>query len=311
MRIALTLGALSAVALGVGCQNNSSVPISNPFLGPDRVPPPATRGPTPGTAQPYYGAAPGSAPQVTPGFSQPPQTFGTPVPAGPPTTIPGAAPLPQSGFQQPQGLGTPGLTPGFGATASQQPGVVQATALQSVAAGPNVSVPADPHSLRFNGAAEQPITPTPLQPPVGPQPGVTTAPTPTPSAMDRWQQPLRSASLQPVSASAEAPPTGFQPPTPVKQPGKSTRYAASPTYDQLSGQLEFNEASGQWRIRFASAGSAGDAFGGTLVVSNPAALEGYRPGDFVTVSGALERRQLDAQSFVNVYQVASVDAQRR
>ncbi|MEM9352809.1 MAG: hypothetical protein AAGA92_07330 [Planctomycetota bacterium] len=168
-------------------------------------------------------------------------------------------------------------------------------------------------ALRFNGAVQSPITPTPQQPPVGLQQGVAfnAAPIPTGQGAEQWQQALRPAAIQPVSGSTGAAADGFRSPTGVKQSDDSIRYAASPSYDQLSGVLEFNEASGQWRIRFAPAGSAGDPYGGTLLVSNPASLEGFQAGEFVTVSGALQRRQLDAQSFVNVYQVASVAAQRR
>ncbi len=52
---AAVLAAL-AVSLGaMGCQSNSGGGgIANPFLAPDRVPPPATRAILPGQAQPYY-----------------------------------------------------------------------------------------------------------------------------------------------------------------------------------------------------------------------------------------------------------------
>jgi hypothetical protein len=37
-----------------GCRNQQSVGMTNPFLAPNRVPPPATRALAPGTARPYY-----------------------------------------------------------------------------------------------------------------------------------------------------------------------------------------------------------------------------------------------------------------
>jgi len=46
--------ALSALLAGVGGCSHNQMAMTNPFLAPDRVPPPATRILPPGTAQPYY-----------------------------------------------------------------------------------------------------------------------------------------------------------------------------------------------------------------------------------------------------------------
>src|SRR3954466_14952289 len=47
--------AIFALALGLGgCRSSSSGIAGNPFLSPDRVPPPNTRAILPGQAQPYY-----------------------------------------------------------------------------------------------------------------------------------------------------------------------------------------------------------------------------------------------------------------
>src|SRR6188472_981090 len=45
--------AMIALALG-GCRSSSSGIAGNPFMAPDRVPPPNTRALAPGQAQPYY-----------------------------------------------------------------------------------------------------------------------------------------------------------------------------------------------------------------------------------------------------------------
>ncbi len=52
MRIIIAAGMLSVLSLG-GCRNQQ-LALTNPFLAPDRVPPPATRTLLPGAAQPYY-----------------------------------------------------------------------------------------------------------------------------------------------------------------------------------------------------------------------------------------------------------------
>lgn len=73
----------------VGCQSQQSV-ASNPFLSNDRVPPPGTRTPAPGTAEPYYpnDQLP-AAPVQSAAPAAPPQTF-----AAAPVT---SAPAPSGG----------------------------------------------------------------------------------------------------------------------------------------------------------------------------------------------------------------------
>src|SRR5215217_614211 len=89
--------ALTIVATATGCRNQST-PLTNPFLTPDRVPPPSTRVLTPGTAQPYYPGdpLPGSAPLSAPigGYpaatTYPPAGSFAPSAAPPATAYPGA-----------------------------------------------------------------------------------------------------------------------------------------------------------------------------------------------------------------------------
>ena len=63
------------VCLLSGCRSQT-VPLTNPFTGPNRVPPPATRTLQPGTAQPYY---PGDPVPNSP-------AIGVPAPVTPPGT---------------------------------------------------------------------------------------------------------------------------------------------------------------------------------------------------------------------------------
>ena len=71
-----TLTLTLIVSAFAGCRSQSPT-MTNPFLAPDRVPPPATRTLVPGTAQPYYGTAP--VPN-TPVIGQPPSGFSTSAP---------------------------------------------------------------------------------------------------------------------------------------------------------------------------------------------------------------------------------------
>ena len=81
--ICLTL-ALCLVASFSGCRAQTAS-LSNPFLSPDRVPPPPTRTLVPGTAQSYYSGDPiPNSPAVVP-----PGAFPTHVPQGSPVVPPG------------------------------------------------------------------------------------------------------------------------------------------------------------------------------------------------------------------------------
>ncbi|MEQ8835856.1 MAG: hypothetical protein RID07_03535, partial [Lacipirellulaceae bacterium] len=166
----------------VGCQNQQAA-LTNPFLSPDRVPPPSTRVLTPGTAQPYYAGDP--VPGV-PGASQPPAFTPTP-------NYNGGAPA----------YGTPGSTPPGGwNTAPQQtpytpaPGYGVRPTSDEIPLGPadqltqqqyggqaiasgidTIRVPEDQSRLRFEQVQPTPalatvqqtddsILPTPADPPV-------------------------------------------------------------------------------------------------------------------------------------------------
>jgi hypothetical protein len=130
-------GALAALAL-VGCLAGCRTPsggIANPFLAPDRVPPPATRAILPGQAQPYY---PGDPLPVMQSQAAPPSPSG-------------------------------GLA--WSAGADQAPSAAGQSAAPSRAtlSEATVAIPADNDSLRFAPARDvepqpsEPVAPTPIQ----------------------------------------------------------------------------------------------------------------------------------------------------
>ncbi|MCA9236476.1 MAG: hypothetical protein KDA44_13465 [Planctomycetales bacterium] len=88
-RVCLAVALLSLV----GCKNQATT-VTNPFLTPDRVPPPQTRVLAPGTAQPYYQGEPlpGAANFQAPGVG---------APAAPGYAPPGSATTPPGGWNTP------------------------------------------------------------------------------------------------------------------------------------------------------------------------------------------------------------------
>lgn len=144
--------AIVVAAASAGCSRNQPG-ITNPFTTADRVPPPATQL-APGTAQPYYPAAPGA-------IGAPPTTFGAPA-TGQPIAPQQFAPPQGTSIAPPQAapfnsVPPVGSTP-FGAT-SPSP----STQLAASTPGDSVAIPGDSTALRF-GPAAKPAADNPRQP---------------------------------------------------------------------------------------------------------------------------------------------------
>ncbi len=150
------------VCLLVGCRNQTS-PLSNPFMAPNRVPPPATRTLLPGTAQPYY---PGDPVPNSPAIGVPPSTYQTPAPYGPAPTYSPQPVAPAIQSAPPGGWNT---SPQSGPVSSAPIGnwnnnIQRASANISLGPGrgESVQVPTDNESLRF--AQSQQSVNTPVTP---------------------------------------------------------------------------------------------------------------------------------------------------
>jgi hypothetical protein len=169
---AATLLAVSWFAIAAGCRNQPTG-LPNPFLAPDRVPPPATRSLLPGQAQPYYP--------------------GDPLPVMQSATTPSAAPAANNqSVNAPQLTGTDGLNwnaPATGAAGSAVP-LASAAALSANATPsrsnvlsnePAVAIPSDGETLRFPLTPPEALTSAPA--PSSQQPVPTSAAPPLPSAV--------------------------------------------------------------------------------------------------------------------------------
>ncbi len=145
-----------AFVLLIGCRSQTTA-MTNPFLAPNRVPPPATRTLLPGTAQPYY---PGDPVPNMPIIGRPPIGATTPTYAPPAT-----------------GVVPPG---GWNSSQYNVPGNVLPTNVPPMGNLGSVAVPADQYNLRF--AQTAPL----IQPPVVPiqqaiiQPRIPLPPIPQP-----------------------------------------------------------------------------------------------------------------------------------
>lgn len=169
---ALALRVLVLLCLA-GC-SNQQMSASNPFLAPDRVPPPATRTIAPGAAAPYYP--------------------GDPIPAA--QNVGPAAPL----------VAKTQAEAGLGASVAPSGAAVQPLEFANER---TVAIPADDQKLRF-ALPTSPVVPTAYDQPVASQPAPAAADVPTAAIDNGSSGPWRSPQV-PNSDSSVVPAQYVQP----------------------------------------------------------------------------------------------------
>lgn len=337
------------VCLALGCRNQS-MPLSNPFLAPDRVPPPATRTILPGTAQPYYPGDPvPNSPAVgVPAPVLPPGTSYGPAPTyAPPQTTPTSPPGGWNTYQPSGPVSSAPADNGFN-------NVVQASAEApfNPPTGETVQVPTDNESLRFAATTQPQIESasygaTPLAASEADQ-FLSVHNAVAPAQHLQQQSPVihREVSIREIT-SAELPGLdgdtssavgtlrdGFRPqgssrisregPKSTVRPASATlpsavapvqepiqHYGFDPQYRWLRGQLVYTPTTGQWYLQYIPPGAAPDSFGGSVPITNPQVLGALQPGEHVSVEGRLEMLQLDAMSVVPAYTISVLQRQQQ
>ncbi|MBA3483250.1 MAG: hypothetical protein H0T51_15685 [Pirellulales bacterium] len=339
--------AITIVASAIGCRSQST-PLTNPFLTPQRVPPPSTRVLTPGTAQPYYPGdpMPGSAPASVPFGGFPATT------APPATAYPGA--FPTSSPVTPGGQVTP--PGGWGVSGPR----ADSTAVRNLTAGDAVTIPNDQQQMRFASTTlAAPTSPTaivtppatmaatpafapnagtthPIQQaaydeaPASGQPGfqtlqqreVTRAEYVVPSGAMESASPTATTARdgfrpqgsdpRPESTSDSSATKGFRPPSIGNGAAvdSNARYGVGPSQEWLRGQLEYWPTSGEWSIKYMADGAV-DQIGGRILIDNPQVLGHLPPGEFVVVEGQVFGRQIDDVTYRPAYRVAVVQRQQK
>ena len=337
--------AITIVATAIGCRSQST-PLTNPFLTPDRVPPPSTRVLTPGTAQPYYPGdpMPGSAPASVPfgGFpatTAPPATaYPGAFPTGNPVT-PTASPPNGWGVSGPRAdiSAMPNVTGGDAVTIpnDQQQMRFASTTLAAPASPPTIATPSSPTtatpSFTPNAGTQFPIQQAAYdEAPASGQPGfqrlqareVTPAEYVVPSSAAANASPTSTTARdgfrpqgsdpRPASAGDSSAAKGFRPPS-IGSGGASdanARYGVGPSQEWLRGQLEYWPTTGEWSIKYMADGAV-DQIGGRILIDNPQVLGHLPPGEFVMVQGQVFGRQIDDATYRPAYRVAVVQRQQK
>jgi hypothetical protein len=87
-------------------------------------------------------------------------------------------------------------------------------------------------------------------------------------------------------------------------------YGYEPNYAWLRGKLEYSQVDRQWKLRYIPVEGDNDDYGGSVVLSNSAALSGYERGDLVEVHGRVQSQQAK-KGFAPLYEVADIKPLRR
>jgi hypothetical protein len=225
LKLAATLVATSFLLGAAGCKNQSGAVAANPFLGPNRVPPPATRALLPGQAQPYYQGDP--LPVTQNGNAQPGITAVAQTAAEP--EMPSAEG--NLAWSSPSGAiptSNSGPTPASAPPVSPPPGLSAVASNEST-----VAIPGDENSMRFALPTAAPAEPRPFtlnnpvalastQPPsvVQPSPAVQLPAPPSPRDV------LQAAYTEPVITNSAA-----STPSPWRSPQVAQTNATPPTVE--------------------------------------------------------------------------------
>ncbi len=306
----------------VGCSSGSST-IPNPFAQADRVPSPPTRVPAPGQAIPNYGgwpagtpAAPVSYPGVAP--VAPTNGFGV-APAARPGQIAGGGgsvgiptdnqslrfESPPPSLEQPiVEIAARNLPPG---TNLGGPATFVPPTTAQPATGPRVRMP------QGNSFVSEPITPSTYQVAgqIRQRPAIRELPPQqqqfSPAVVDQTADGFRArgAARDMMGATEPTMPQGFGQPAAAPQVG----YGYGPTYQQLRGRLEFSPAIGYWKLRYIPIDGATDEFGGSVIVANPEAVQGFQAGDWIMVEGTPQASQNASGGYTALFTVSSIARQ--
>lgn len=229
LNLAAAFVAMAVLLSAVGCKYQQTAIAANPFLGPNRVPPPATRTLLPGQAQPYYQGDPLPVSQT--GAAQPAAVAQASAEAEMPSAEGNLAWTSPSGAQQQSKTG-PTLSTAPPALPANPPTRSAAVASNE----PSVAIPEDGNSLRF--AIPQPELAEPQ--PFTPNNPVALTSTPAPNAVQqpKLQLPAPPSSRDIVQTTYTEPAmTNSQTPAPspwrspqITQPNVTPLVATPPNY---------------------------------------------------------------------------------
>ena len=95
-----------------------------------------------------------------------------------------------------------------------------------------------------------------------------------------------------------------------KKSSANKQFGFQKDYKQLKGQLEYSQTDSRWKLRYIPLDANEkeiDQYGGSVVLGNSSALEGYQTGDFVEIRGRLGKDQPKTLDYSPIYEVEKVE----
>jgi hypothetical protein len=322
------LALLIAATLCLGCQAPPGA--IDPFIGRQTVPPPGTATPTtqpPGDE--YYsnapktsgssGPSPSNSPYAPPGgFRYRDDDVATrPETAKPGASIPGTnnpgITTPATRYSTPTPKPNAGGAPVKSANPGERPPAATSASRSIPSSGfqvnnnPTRGLPATTASTRSTATGTRAASTQPAK-------DITTLPD------------ARPASKTPASRESG----GFRPPgsvtrasfdedvsetTSTKRTPRRETIGSPGAYDQdknyrwLKGRLEYSRTDDRWKLRYIPIDGETDEFGGSVVLLGSRLLEGYKPGEYVTIYGTLGETDARGVGYAPTYQLDRVQRQ--
>lgn len=323
------LACLFTAMLCLGCQAPPGA--IDPFIGRQTVPPPGTGAPT-------------SQPPGDSYYSNAPQTSGTTgSKGGDAYSPPGGFGLQDSTVAKRTGTSRPGASiptnsggAGIGTPTSHTPGKPNAGGAPVKSANPGERPPVNTSASRSAPNAGFHVNSNPSR---GlPATTASTRNSSTPSRSSTGTRPARDImNLPDARPSTRSPASrdsgGFRPPgsvtranfeeeaaddtagsTASRTPRRETiaspgSYSKDGNYRWLKGKLEYSRIDDRWKLRYIPIDGDTDDYGGSVILLGSRLLEGYKPGEYVTVYGTLGETDARGSGYAPTYTIDRVQRQ--
>jgi len=305
-----------AVVLLAGCRNGNPPGPVDPFFGRTRIEAPATGAVTCPTVAPPYSPA---APQMTlpPGMGpvpganvvkHPTESFASSQ-SGRPITIPAEARKTPEKRDVITRLAAKDIKTSEGPAKVPEPASVSPARVYQTL-GPRPKDLADaPRGRAASGtstnASQSRESPTMAGRAVDIM-DLPAAGTTQPRAQTGGADVIRLVSAEEEIQDASAAPSASAAPAATPAASHQALYGYDPQYRWLRGRLEYSEANHHWKLRYIPIDGVTDDFGGSVILSNTAALSGYERGDSVEVHGTLKSANSEKRDYSPQFEVRQI-----
>ena len=91
-----------------------------------------------------------------------------------------------------------------------------------------------------------------------------------------------------------------------QRPASRGKYGYQEGYGVLRGKLEYSQTDRRWKLRYIPIDCEMDGYGGSVVLSNEAALAGFERDEMVEVRGKVKEQDQPKRAFSPLYDVTEI-----